>query len=130
MGHYIEVETGVNLYVEDLNKEGKETIVFLHGWPGSHKLFEYQFDYLAQNGCRCIGIDQRGFGKSDRPLHGYDYNTLSDDLRCVIQALRLSEFTLLGHSTGGAIAIRYMSRHKGFRVKKLLPMCSSGPKPN
>ncbi len=28
MGHYIEVETGVNLYVEDLNKEGKETIVF------------------------------------------------------------------------------------------------------
>lgn len=47
MGHYIEVETGVNLYVEDLNKEGNETIVFLHGWPGSHKLFEYQFDYLA-----------------------------------------------------------------------------------
>ncbi|WP_075841574.1 alpha/beta fold hydrolase [Clostridium perfringens] len=127
MGHYIEVETGVNLYVEDLNKGGKETIVFLHGWPGSHKLFEYQFDYLGQNGCRCIGIDQRGFGKSDRPLHGYDYNTLSDDLRCVIQALGLSDFTLLGHSTGGAIAIRYMSRHKGFRVKKLLLCAAAAP---
>lgn len=127
MGHYIEVESGVNLYVEDLNEDGKESIVFLHGWPGDHNLFEYQFNYLAPKGCRCIGIDQRGFGKSDRPLHGYDYNTLSDDVRCVVQALGLNNFTLLGHSTGGAIAIRYMARHKGYGVKKLLLCAAAAP---
>jgi non-heme chloroperoxidase len=44
MGYYIRVETDVKVYVEDLNLKGKKTIVFLHGWPGSHELFEYQFD--------------------------------------------------------------------------------------
>lgn len=59
MGYYISVEPAVNLYVEDLNPEGKRTIVFLHGWPGSHELFEYQFDVMPGKGYRCIGIDQR-----------------------------------------------------------------------
>ncbi|EKN41056.1 non-heme haloperoxidase family protein, partial [Clostridium botulinum CFSAN001627] len=46
MGYYIKVEPNVKIYVEDLNPEGNKTILFLHGWPGSHKLFEYQFDQL------------------------------------------------------------------------------------
>ena len=83
MGYYVKVEPNVELYVEDLNPEGKNTIVFLHGWPGSHRLFEYQFNQLSKLGYRCIGIDQRGFGKSDKPYGGYDYNRLSDDIRCV-----------------------------------------------
>lgn len=60
MGYYINVEPEVNLYVEDLNLEEKNVILFLHGWPGSHELFEYQFDQLANQGFRCIGLDQRG----------------------------------------------------------------------
>ncbi len=64
MGYYINVEPAVKVYVEDLNPEGNKTIVFLHGWPGSHDLFEYQFDFLPKRGFRCVGIDQRGFGKS------------------------------------------------------------------
>ncbi|NLJ89325.1 MAG: alpha/beta hydrolase, partial [Clostridiales bacterium] len=74
MGYYICVKDDVNIYVEDLNPECKETIVFLHGWPGSHKLFEYQFNVLPELGYRCIGIDTRGFGNSDKPFYGYDYN--------------------------------------------------------
>ena len=46
MGHYVQVESGVNLYVEDLNPKGSKTIVFLHGWPLNHQQFEYQFDVL------------------------------------------------------------------------------------
>ena len=97
MGYYIKVEKNVKIYVEDLNPEGKETILFLHGWPGSHKLFEYQFDQLPKMGYRCIGIDTRGFGESDKPLAGYDYNRLSDDVRNVVAALKLKNFTLAGH---------------------------------
>ena len=70
MGYYINVEPQVNLFVEDLNPECDENILFLHGWPGSHKLFEYQFDELGQLGFRCIGLDQRGFGNSDKPVSG------------------------------------------------------------
>ena len=62
------VEANVNIYVEDLNPGGKKTILFLHGWPGSHKLFEYQFDWLPKMGYRCIGIDTRGFGVSKLAL--------------------------------------------------------------
>ena len=112
MGYYIRVEGNIKIYVEDINPEGKKTILFLHGWPGSHKLFEYQFDQLPKMGYRCIGIDQRGFGESDKPFTGYNYDRLSDDVRGVVDALKLKDFTLAGHSTGGAIAIRYMSRHK------------------
>jgi len=124
MGYYINVEPTVNIYVEDLNPEGSKTFVFLHGWPGSHKLFEYQFNQLSMMGYRCIGLDQRGFGKSDKPLHGYNYDRLSDDVRIVMETLELRNVTLVGHSTGGAIAVRYMARHKGYGVEKLV-LCSA-----
>lgn len=127
MGYYIGVEPGVNVYVEDLNQGGDRTIVFLHGWPGSHELFEYQFDKLPMRGYRCVGIDQRGFGKSDKPWTGYDYNRLSDDVRYVAEALKLQDFVLAGHSTGGAIAIRYMSRHNGYGVSKLALFAAAAP---
>ncbi len=127
MGYYVAVEPNVKIYVEDLNPEGRRTILFLHGWPGSHKLFEYQFDQLPKMGFRCIGIDTRGFGNSDKPYGGYDYNRLSDDVRCVVNALKLHDFTLAGHSTGGAIAIRYMCRHKGYGVSKLALFAAAAP---
>ena len=92
IGYYVKVEPNVKVYVEDLNPEGKKTIVFLHGWPGNHNLFEYQFNQLPKLGYRCIGIDQRGFGKSDKPYGGYDYDRLSDDVRCVVNALKLNDF--------------------------------------
>lgn len=127
MGYYVNVENNVKVYVEDLNPHCKKTIVFLHGWPGNHNLFEYQFDKLPELGYRCIGIDTRGFGKSDKPFCGYDYNTLSDDVRRVVEALDLSDFTLAGHSTGGAIAARYMGRHKGYGVAKLVLIAAAMP---
>lgn len=127
MGYFVAVDSGVRLYVEDINPFGKKTIVFLHGWPLNHKQFEYQFNVLPALGYRCIGIDWRGFGKSDKPFVGYHYNRLADDLRAVVEALGLNNFALLGHSTGGAIAIRYMSRHNGFGVSKLVLVASAAP---
>lgn len=127
MGYYVKVEENVKVFVEDLNPKGKKTILFIHGWPGSYKLFEYQFNKLPAMGYRCIGVDTRGFGNSDKPWTGYDYNTLSDDIRCVIDTLGLENITLVGHSTGGAIAIRYMARHSGFGVSKLALAAAAAP---
>jgi non-heme chloroperoxidase len=127
MGYFVTVESGVNLYVEDINPGGNKTIVFIHGWPLSHKQFEYQFDVLPGLGYRCIGIDWRGFGNSDKPMSGYNYNQLADDIRSVINALQLKNFTLAGHSTGGAIAIRYIARHNGYGVSKLVLISAAAP---
>ncbi len=52
---------------------------------------------------------------------------MSDDVRCVVEALKLKDFTLAGHSTGGAIAIRYMGRHKGHGVSKLALFAAAAP---
>lgn len=127
MGFYIFVEGNVKVYVEDLNTKGRKTILFVHGWPGNHNLFEYQFNYLPKLGYRCIGIDYRGFGKSYRPWTGYNYDRLADDIRCIINSMRLSNITLLGHSTGGAICARYMARHRGYGVSKLVLCAAAAP---
>lgn len=127
MGLYVKAEPDVKIYVEDLNPEGCRTILFLHGWPANHKMFEYQFDRLPKLGFRCVGMDQRGFGDSDKPWRGYDYDTSADDIRCVVEALGLHDFTLAGHSTGGAIAVRYMARHRGYGVSRLVLCAAAAP---
>ena len=45
----------------------------------------------------------------------------------IVEVLSLDDFTLLGHSTGGAIAIRYMARHDGFGVSKLVLCAAAAP---
>jgi len=127
MGYYVQVENGVNIYVEDINPTSNKAILFLHGWPASHEMFEYQFDHLPAMGYRCIGIDTRGFGKSDRPWDGYSYDRLADDVRTVIDMLGLENITLVGHSMGGAISIRYMARHRGHKVAKLVLAGAAAP---
>jgi non-heme chloroperoxidase len=127
VGYFVSVEQGVNIYVEDINPGGSKTIVFIHGWPLNHKQFEYQFDILPSMGYRCIGIDWRGFGKSDKPISGYNYDRLADDIRTVVGALQLDNFTLAGHSTGGAIAIRYIARYNGYGVSKLILIDAAAP---
>lgn len=127
MGIYVTVEPNVKIYVEDLNPLGDKTILFVHGWPGNHNLFEYQLNQLPKLGYRCVAIDCRGFGLSDKPWSGYDYDRLADDLRAVVDALQLKNFTLAGHSTGGAICIRYMARHNGYGVSKLALLAAAAP---
>ncbi len=127
MGYYVSVEPNVSLFVEDLNPTGNKTIFFIHGWPGNHNLFEYQLNQLPKLGYRCIAMDCRGFGLSDKPWSGYDYDRLADDVRIIIDALQLKNITLAGHSTGGAICVRYMARHNGYGVSKLALFAAAAP---
>ncbi|WP_188454801.1 alpha/beta fold hydrolase [Virgibacillus oceani] len=127
MGYYVKVEPDVNIYVEDINRKSQHVIFFVHGWPANHNLFEYQYNVLPAMGYRCVGIDIRGFGKSDKPWEGYSYDRLADDIRCVVEALGLHNFTLAGHSVGGAIVIRYMGRHRGYGVSKLALFGAAAP---
>ncbi|SHI20806.1 non-heme chloroperoxidase [Sporobacter termitidis DSM 10068] len=116
-----------DIYVHEINPTGRQTILFLHGWPLNHKAFEYQYVELPYRGYRCIGMDTRGFGRSGKPFTGYTYDILADDLRAVVDALRLDNFVLAGHSMGGATAIRYMARHNGHGVNKLALFGAAAP---
>lgn len=127
MGYYVKVEPDVSIYVEDINPGGSRTILFVHGWPLNHKMFEYQYNVLSGRGYRCIGIDTRGFGKSDKPWSGYTMDRIADDIRGIVEALRLHHFVLAGHSYGGAVSIRYMARHQGYGVCKLALFGAAAP---
>lgn len=94
-------------------------VVLIHGWPLSGASWEYQLAELPLHGVRVIAYDRRGFGMSSKPWNGYDYDTLADDLKAVLDTLDLHNVTLVGFSMGGGEVARYMSRHNGARVAKV-----------
>jgi pimeloyl-ACP methyl ester carboxylesterase len=115
----------VKLYYQDIGK-GKPA-VFIHGWPLSHEMWEYQVTELYKQGVRCISYDRRGFGKSSKPESSYDYDTLAADLNAVIEQLGLDDVTLLGFSMGGGEAVRYLSTYGTQRVSKIVLVSAVTP---
>jgi non-heme chloroperoxidase len=108
----------VKIYYEDYGK-GKP-VVFIHGWPLSGSMWEYQVTQLPQQGLRCITYDRRGFGKSDRPFDGYDYDTLAGDLKNLLEELDITDVTLVGFSMGAGEIAKYFSLYGGKRVSKVI----------
>ena len=123
----IEATDGTRLAVYDFNPCGKESVVLLHGWPLSHKMYEYQIGRLLKCGYRVVALDLRGFGASDTPDRVYSFNQMATDLHSVVLCLGLRCFTLVGFSMGGAIALRYMRLFRGQGVKKLILLAAAAP---
>lgn len=101
----IGLSTGVTLKLAVGGSEGAEPIVFLHGFPESHRTWRHQLHALAPH-FRVIAPDQRGFGGSDRPpdVEDYEGDKIAADLFALADALGLGRFTLVGHDWGGVIA--------------------------
>ncbi|WP_192347039.1 alpha/beta fold hydrolase [Algoriphagus sp. Y33] len=122
---YIEVERGVKLHVTDLG-EG-QPIVLIHGWPLSDEMYEYQYQYLSRKGFRVIGITLRGFGKSDKPYGRYDFDVFSDDIKVVLEKLKISNAVLGGFSMGGAVVLHYVTKYDAAHVSKLALFGAAAP---
>lgn len=97
--------------------EGKP-VVLIHGWPLSKEMWEYQLEPLVNAGFRVIKYDRRGFGKSDKPWDGYDYNSMTADLKNLLDALDLQDVTLVGFSMGAGEVARYFGNYGNERVSK------------
>jgi non-heme chloroperoxidase len=121
------IETGdrTRLFYKDWG--AGEPVVFVPGWCLSADMWEYQMVPLAEAGLRCVAYDVRGCGRSDQPGHGYDLDTLADDLAAVIEGLDLSGATLVGHSAGSAQIVRYLSRHGDDRVARAALVSTTAP---
>lgn len=102
-------------------------VILIHGWPLSNEMWEYQTDDLVKAGYRVIAYDRRGFGKSSKPWDGYDYDTMTDDLKALIDELQLTDITLVGFSMGGGEVVRYFSRHGGKNVINAILVASITP---
>jgi pimeloyl-ACP methyl ester carboxylesterase len=102
-------------------------ILFIHGWPLNHEMWEYQLNELPKHNFRCIAYDRRGFGKSDRPWKSYDYDTLADDLNEVITQLKLEKVVLVGFSMGGGEIARYIGKYGTEKITKIVFISSVTP---
>lgn len=122
---YIETAPNVHLRISDYG-QGKP-VILIHDWPLSHEMWEYQIESLVNNNFRVIAYDRRGFGQSSKPWDGYNYDTMADDLKAIIDQLHLTNVTLVGFSMGGGEVIRYFSRHGGKNVSKAVLISSIAP---
>ncbi|MDR3431577.1 MAG: alpha/beta hydrolase [Rouxiella aceris] len=111
-------QDGTQIYYKDWGT-GKP-ILFSHGWPLDADMWDSQMKFLAEHGYRAIAFDRRGFGRSDQPWQGYDYDTFAEDLHGLITHLDLNEITLVGFSMGGGDVSRYISRYGTERVSGLV----------
>jgi len=108
---YVTTADHTQLYYKDWGRG--RPVVLLHGWPLSADSWDDQALALADEGYRVIAYDRRGFGRSSQPWNGYDYDTLTDDLRAVLKECQVSEGTLIGFSMGGGEVARYMTKYNG-----------------
>lgn len=122
---YIEVEKNVKLHVTDLG-EGKP-VVLIHGWPLSDAMYEYQYAELIQKGYRVIGITLRGFGLSDKPGGAYNYDVYADDIKVILDKLKIEGATIGGFSMGGATVIHYVAKYDAAHVSKLALFGGAAP---
>jgi pimeloyl-ACP methyl ester carboxylesterase len=76
----------------------------LHGLASNARIWDLLAPILAKN-FSVIAVDQRGHGKSDKPDTGYDFDTVTNDVVGFINALKLKNPIVVGHSWGGSVAL-------------------------
>ncbi|MDQ3664807.1 MAG: alpha/beta hydrolase [Actinomycetota bacterium] len=95
-------------------------VVLIHGWPLSGAAWKDNVPALEQAGYQVVTYDRRGFGESEKPSSGYDYNQLADDLAELLDELDLRDVTLVGFSMGGGEVARYIARHGQDRLRSVV----------
>ncbi len=85
-------------------------VVLVHGWKGSHRLWDATTVALVDRGHRVVAFDLRGMGESDKPRSAYDFDVLSGDLAELLERLALEDVTLVGWSMGCSVVLRHLER--------------------
>ena len=114
------------VHVDDTGGAGRP-VVLIHGWPLSAESWKLQTPALGAAGHRVVAYDRRGFGRSDKPRGGYDYDTLAEDLDGVLSELDLHDVTLVGFSMGGGEVARYVSKFGEERLRAVVLAASVTP---
>ncbi|MCF0055648.1 alpha/beta fold hydrolase [Dyadobacter sp. CY356] len=85
-----------------------KTVVLLHGKNFNGAYWEQTAKALTKSGFRVIIPDQIGFGKSSKPQHfQYSFQQLATNTKKILDTLDITSVTILGHSMGGMVAMRF-----------------------
>lgn len=107
---------GIQIEYTDHGGDGRP-VVLIHGWPLSGASWSEQVPALTASGYRVITYDRRGFGASDKPETGYDYDTFAEDLAGLLEQLEVTDATLVGFSMGGGEVARYLGARGSERIR-------------
>jgi pimeloyl-ACP methyl ester carboxylesterase len=101
----VTLSTGVELDTVDIGPRDAPALIFLHGFPESHRTWRHQLPAFADR-YRCVAPDQRGYRGSSKPqeVSAYTPDRLVADIFALADALGIDRFTIVGHDWGGAIA--------------------------
>src|SRR4051812_20674070 len=102
------------LYSNAFGSKENPAIIFLHGGPG-YNSFNFEASTaqkLADEGFYVIVYDQRGDGRSKAVKSAkYTFTEAEDDLNDIYEKYNLKKASLIGHSFGGTVAIRFAEKY-------------------
>ncbi|AFY82930.1 alpha/beta fold hydrolase [Oscillatoria acuminata] len=98
--HYIETN---RIRLHCVSQGQGELVLLLHGFPEFWYSWRYQIPALSRH-FKVVVPDLRGYNDSDKPDSGYDLDTLSADIKGLIESLGYVKAHIVGHDWGGAIA--------------------------
>lgn len=120
---HIQIRTAdptLSLHIRDWQPQTKTDLapfVLVHGLASNAQTWDGVARHLAQAGHRVIAVDQRGHGLSDKPDSGYNFDTVTEDLTLLIDALGFDRPIVIGQSWGGnvmlALGVRYPQAARG-----------------
>ncbi|MEM6909061.1 MAG: alpha/beta hydrolase [Pseudomonadota bacterium] len=115
----VALANGVELDCVDEGPVDAPALIFLHGFPESHRTWRHQIAYFKDR-YRCIAPDQRGYRGSSKPqeVRAYTPDKLIGDIFLLADALNIAKFTIVGHDWGGAIAWGVALGGQHMRVEK------------
>jgi len=88
-------------------REGAKDLVLLHGFTGHARSWD-AFAEAMTDRYQVLALDQRGHGETAwAPADRYGVDDMAEDLTAFVAALRLEDFTLVGLSMGGMVAMHY-----------------------
>jgi len=97
------------LSVNTFGDQNNQSIIFIHGFPYDHSMWENQINFLKEK-YFCVAYDVRGLGESYVGDGQYTMEAYVNDLFSIINELKLKRPILCGLSMGGYIALRSVER--------------------
>ena len=126
---HLTTDDGVKLYYEETGKG--IPVVFIHEFAGDYRSWEQQVRYFGRY-YRCIAVNARGYPPSDVPKDGakYSQERARDDIRAVLDALKIDKAHIVGLSMGGFATLHFGFTYPDRARSLVIAGCGYGAEPD
>jgi pimeloyl-ACP methyl ester carboxylesterase len=126
---HLTTDDGIKLYYEETGSG--LPIVFVHEFAGDYRSYEAQVRYFSR-AYRCITFNARGYPPSDVPedVERYSQDRARDDIRAVLDALKIDKAHIVGLSMGGFATLHFGFTYPQRTLSLVVAGCGYGASPD